>query len=617
MEEKPLISKFFWDDKGRECLKKMLDNNQSFKRFQETDNKIKNVEDFLNQARDFLLKTQARDAYDSALQERVNEKNTQESIKQLAGNFLHLFKHILVIQGIFVEKNALGKYFSIFFDKKHPNVDLNNQFFTGSYDKKLKKEITTKDQKHPQKNKDLFFSFFYELKVIYDLRNFFHHPDNNIIQYSNDENLEPHNDEYHTTYQKICLTAYLALIAYYYTEIKDYLARHSEPDCINHLKNIQEKFNTHVKEKIVNKDPKNIIDLKLQHNNKTIYDTAKEENQFIIRGMAGIGKTTSLLYTAYLLATDILNDTEDAQEDTEKVQKPIPVFIELGKNILNKKLMEHRETNQKEISLIEYTAQMLMISYPQMIHLLERNRLFFIFDALNETDQKSLNSTKEEIKDLVTKYPNLKIILSDRPNARLDMHEVFKNLETNTPRTFQFSRIETEKIKDFLERNALNPIQKEVLHNTLENSTDILYVLQQSSFLMAQYTEALITITNPHQLLPKNKNEIIELYVNKIIEREIHQKTDNDFIEENKNIFINLLVMFANKELSTQYTSFNSILQHIRKDEPSLSQEILRKTLNLAAQIGFLEKHSSSSYIDQFKFIDLNFQQYFEQINLS
>lgn len=130
------------------------------------------------------------------------------------------------------------------------------------------------------------------------------------------------------------------------------------------------------------------------------------ENRMMIWGDAGMGKSTTLQYLSYLDADDFLKGTSSK----------IPVYVPLGLLI---------DINEK---IEDYIIKKIGVEYIEGLELLKKGQINLFLDGVNEVPidiSKSMQvQRRKEIQYLLDTYPNMLIIISNRP----ERYNYFKNI---------------------------------------------------------------------------------------------------------------------------------------------------------------------------------------------
>ena len=220
-------------------------------------------------------------------------------------------------------------------------------------------------------------------------------------------------------------------------------------------------------------------------------------NRIKLIGYAGVGKTTTLEYIEYQDSVNYENN------------KKIPVIISLitvdknepiEKFIVRKLKMEENDDN---IEIVNY--------------LLEKGKINLYLDGVNEISISDYNLKRDflnELEKFVTeeKTKNTKIIVTDRDNSEVS---VLNNVDT-----FLIQGMTESDIEAFIEGNAI-PEKVEEIKKVIKENSDFLGMIVNPIML-----KDLITIIECGEPIPKDIEELSEVYLNTIIKREIEEKKD-------------------------------------------------------------------------------------------
>ena len=221
------------------------------------------------------------------------------------------------------------------------------------------------------------------------------------------------------------------------------------------------------------------------------------KNNPLLIGDAGVGKTTTLEYIEYQDAINYENN------------KKIPVIISLitveenepiEKLIIRKLEMEENDDN---IEIVNY--------------LIEKGRLNIYLDGVNEISISDYNLKRDflnELEKFVTeeKNKNTKIIVTDRDNSEVS---VLNNVDT-----FLIQGMTENDIDAFIEGNAI-PEKAEEVKEAIKENKEFSEMIVNPIML-----KDLITIIECGKPIPEDIEELSEVYLETIINREIDEKKD-------------------------------------------------------------------------------------------
>ena len=231
----------------------------------------------------------------------------------------------------------------------------------------------------------------------------------------------------------------------------------------------------------------------------TIDDLRKNsvpENQMVIWGEAGTGKSTTLEYLAYL----------DAVDWKKNHQNSIPVLIPLG-------------VVSKDISLKSYIAMKLRVSESEAVTLLQNGQLHLFLDGVNEIPNEFSSQLRavrlREIKELLEQYKDCFTIITNRP----DEGNSFKNVPV-----FNLIKLNNEQLIMFLQKNTEN-------HETIKLITEAIGENERLRSVVRTplMFSRLIDIVDATGEIPNSEGKIIGVFLDTLLSRERYDKLDANF----------------------------------------------------------------------------------------
>lgn len=295
-------------------------------------------------------------------------------------------------------------------------------------------------------------------------------------------------------------------------------------------------------------------------------------------GYAGVGKTTTLEYVEY----------EDAlkYEETGK----IPVLI----NLITV------DTWQSIEELICRKLQVDKDNEEIVNYLLKCEKINIYLDGINEIN---ISSSKNKQEFLITieeffnkkENQNIKMIITDRDNDELS---VLNDLDT-----FLIQGMNEDDIEMFIEGNS-NPEKTEEVKRVIKNHPEMFVVFTHPFML-----KNIITIIECGEKIPDDSSEIISIYLNSIIKREIYEKKD-DYAKYIDGILKYLLT----KITQSDEVNVNPPISHFKlipifyeySDKEGIQDFNADRMLNLLIKLGILREVEFEKYT----FTD---EQYFEK----
>ena len=212
-----------------------------------------------------------------------------------------------------------------------------------------------------------------------------------------------------------------------------------------------------------------------------------EENQMIILGEVGMGKSTTLQYLHY-------KDAEACYSDNSK---KIPIYIEL------KYIDEHENIINKLISKLGFE--------PIIIDdLLRKGRLNIFLDGLNEIDKNIRNKIYKQIEKLISEYPLNQIIITSRP---LSYNREFDNNRGQIIPVFLLQLMEESQIKEFLDKNG-SDVKDKILKEITSNPK--LREIVTSPLIL----KMLVDVVRRTNVIPNNKSLIVKEFISNTLQRE-------------------------------------------------------------------------------------------------
>lgn len=295
-------------------------------------------------------------------------------------------------------------------------------------------------------------------------------------------------------------------------------------------------------------------------------------------GYAGVGKTTTLEYVEY----------EDALKYEEAGK--IPVLI----NLITV------DTWQSIEELICRKLQVDKDNEEIVNYLLKCEKINIYLDGINEIN---ISSSKNKQEFLITieeffnkkENQNIKMIITDRDNDELS---VLNDLDT-----FLIQGMNEDDIEMFIEGNS-NPEKTEEVKRVIKNHPEMFVVFTHPFML-----KNIITIIECGEKIPDDSSEIISIYLNSIIKREIYEKKD-DYAKYIDGILKYLLT----KITQSDEVNVNPPISHFKlipifyeySDKEGIQDFNADRMLNLLIKLGILREVEFEKYT----FTD---EQYFEK----
>lgn len=284
------------------------------------------------------------------------------------------------------------------------------------------------------------------------------------------------------------------------------------------------------------------------------------QNQMIIVGEAGLGKTTSMKYLAL----------RDAR------QGHLPIYIEL-------------KLQTKETSLKETILEKLRLVSDDIKSLTQDNNTCIFLDGINEVQPDLKPNVINEIKKLINIFPKVFFLISTRPQD-------YRGELGNIP-VFSLQKMDMGKIKNFLTKNTNQKSIRTIILDAMNSNKEWESILGTPLILFM-----LIRVVSKDGILPDDKNKIIIRFIKLLYERE--KEKDYSF---DSDYFHGLICHIAYQSVMLNGTnsalSFPTI-KMLLQDSASIADKdllyILKKAveLNILVRDGVLYSFSHQQYQD-------------------
>ena len=222
------------------------------------------------------------------------------------------------------------------------------------------------------------------------------------------------------------------------------------------------------------------------------------ENRMLIWGDAGMGKSTTLEYLAYIDALDISTNPSSN----------IPVYIPLGL------------LTDKNISLKQSIFNRIGVDSDFGENLLKQGRLNLFLDAINEIPKDDNNQLRtlrlREIDNLLNDYKKTFIIVSNRPQD----NNIFNGIPV-----FLLQKMDSDQIALFVKKNvAGDNFLATIVLDEIKRDERLQKIIRTPLML-----SRLLEIVKSHGEMPKSEGEIIEKFIFSLYRREQIEKKDANF----------------------------------------------------------------------------------------
>lgn len=315
----------------------------------------------------------------------------------------------------------------------------------------------------------------------------------------------------------------------------------------------------------------------------TVNDLRKNkipERRMIIWGDAGMGKSTTLEFMAYI----------DADEKLRISNSKLPIYIPLG--LLTDKNISLKQSIFSKIGVEADLGEKMLLD----------GRINLFLDAVNEIPRDEQNQLKtirqREIHNLITDYKKTFIIISNRPQDE----NIFKGLPV-----FQLQKMDKDQIELFINRNSEGNtnIANKILAE-IKNDERLEKIIKTPLML-----SRLIEIVKLKGEIPKSEGEIIDRFIFSLYQREKEEKKDGNF--DTKKIH-RLLRFLGYESLEKKDTNSgmneDEILNFFVECKKKYGFEMdTIYVLDIATQLGIIEKRD-----DMYTFAHQAYQDYFHAL---
>lgn len=318
--------------------------------------------------------------------------------------------------------------------------------------------------------------------------------------------------------------------------------------------------------------------------NEDINDNKLPYNKAKLIGYAGMGKTTTIENVIYKEALNIKQNNYEGK---------LPILIEMI------------QVSKKEQNIESLIAQKLDTeNFVVVKELLKRNMVNLYIDGVNEIRIGNRFERKEYLENLeefILKNMDIKVIITDR-----DSYE--KSILNNYP-TFTLNGVTEERIEEFINGNSTKPDKvKDKILKKIEESPSFIEILRNPFML-----KNLISIVECNKEIPEYEDDIAEVFLKAIVDRERVEKRDYNaphilrlliyvvgkYVEMNNGKIEENMVISYYKLIDL----FNEYCDRYKKNDRFDNDEML----NLIVKLGILKQID----VEKYTFVDERYYNFF------
>lgn len=318
--------------------------------------------------------------------------------------------------------------------------------------------------------------------------------------------------------------------------------------------------------------------------NEDINENKLPYNKVKLIGYAGMGKTTTIENVIYKEALKIKENNYEGK---------LPILIEMI------------QVSKKEQNLESLIAKKLNTENDVVVkELLKRNMVNLYIDGVNEIRIGNRFERKkylEELEEFIIKNMDIKIIVTDR-----DSYE--KSILNNYP-TFTLNGVTEERIEEFINGNSTKPDKvKDKILKKIEESPSFIEILRNPFML-----KNLISIVECNKEIPEYEDDIAEVFLKAIVDRERVEKRDYNaphilrlliyvvgkYVEMNNGKIEENMVISYYKLIDL----FNEYCDRYKKNDRFDNDEML----NLIVKLGILKQID----VEKYTFVDERYYNFF------
>lgn len=219
-----------------------------------------------------------------------------------------------------------------------------------------------------------------------------------------------------------------------------------------------------------------------------ITNIIKDNKNLLLIGAPGSGKSTTLKRILYSNSHKILDGNESIK---------FPFYIEAN---------ELRTANETFKGILDAKLDQALITF-----LLEKGKIQVLIDGINEITSEFKANAVNEIKSLISKYPNSSFIITDRK------YNYTKNIGVSV---FELRDLEESRIKEFIVKNTSG--KSDHIWQSISENPEML-ALASNPLMLKMYLSVL-----SFGKIPSNRGQLYDLFVKAVFAREEQKKEQFD-----------------------------------------------------------------------------------------
>ena len=300
----------------------------------------------------------------------------------------------------------------------------------------------------------------------------------------------------------------------------------------------------------------------------------EEFPRLAIIASGGCGKTTTLQRLALEQAQNILS--------SHSSDLPLPVFVEANRYSLS-------------FRFLDLIRNELGMSADSVSDLLDEGKLVLLIDGLNEITTQFQQEAVNELKNLMTRWPKPRVIVSSRKTG-------FQNL-LSLP-TFELQELSGAQIGQFLTMSFADSRRGQDLFKTLKSHPQLM-AWARNPLLLRMLTKVAVTGD-----VPRNRGQMFKRFVTWILSRE--RKTHPTNVETKEDVLSHLA--YQMRKAGNVVVEKPAAIELIREKLAHLSPNVGANDLFLELVENQLLKRTQN---DEVRFFHELFQEYFAACELT